>query len=313
MNKMKLDLLRSANEITYLDLGCSGGLDHRWDVIKNRVNYIGFDPNEEECNRLDSLPHSYQSAKYLPYAVAGSTDKNILYITESLYCTSLLPPNEPWLSRFEFKDLFRVLEKKEVDCYTLDDLVERENISADIFKLDIQGAELPVLRASKKILGNVFLIETESGFTRNYENESVFWEISQFMETNHFIMYDLFLNSRGRDNVFKHADKLQPLWCQAIWIKDYIGAGIIPNEEEAMVALEVSVLLEYYDYAYELHEYLLSHKVFDSPVVKLVGEDRVEVSKNKDSKSMDSKKPNTLKKIKKKLKKKIKKLIINNK
>ena len=164
-NRMpKVNLSNVADAISYLDLGCSGGLDQRWSAIEDRLNFIGLDPNKDECLRLSNQPNSYRSVKYLPYAIAGSDGEHTLYVTDDMYCTSLLKPNSNWLNRFKFKDLFRVKYQETVEGITLNTLFSRENISADIVKLDIQGAELPVLKAGDKFLKNVFLVETESGF-----------------------------------------------------------------------------------------------------------------------------------------------------
>ena len=75
-------------------------------------------------------------------------------------------------------------------------------------------------------------------------NESVLWEISEFMEQNDYIMYDIFINRMGRNNQCGGDGITQPLWCQAIWLKDFIAAEITPSEKNALVALETAIILK---------------------------------------------------------------------
>lgn len=258
---MMEELLKNVAAITFLDLGCSGKLDQRWSALFPKLSLVGFDPNEEECRRLASLEHPFNNAQYLPYALAGQQGPHQLYITKNQFCYSILRPNTPWLNRFQFKDLFEVVEQTEINCTTLDKICQEKNIQPDIMKLDIQGLELPVLNAGSTLLDNLFCIETESGFTRNYIKESVFWEISEFMEQNGYIMYDINLCRMVRDVDAKEGVR-QPLWCQATWLYDYVGNNKVPTKRQARVALATALALHYYDFACELQNFCIEKDVF---------------------------------------------------
>ena len=97
--------LKEITGINFLDVGSSGALDNKWNILEPFICLIGFDPNAEECERMASLPNNFLSLKYLSYALAGEVGTQTLYKTNSIYCYSLLQPNTSWLNRFSFSNL----------------------------------------------------------------------------------------------------------------------------------------------------------------------------------------------------------------
>ena len=143
MNK----LFERVELIDFLDIGCSGALDEKWAALFPLLSYTGFDPNAEECERLNSQPHPYKTARFLPYAIAGEEGTKTMYKTESIYCYSLIRPNHKWLNRFSYFDLFKEIGTAPVVCTTLNTLVREQNLKADIIKIDTQGIELPIINS----------------------------------------------------------------------------------------------------------------------------------------------------------------------
>src|SRR5688572_24718654 len=129
-------LNKLTENINLIDIGCSDELQTRWKPIESRLNYIGFEPNKVECERISKLPNDFNDSLFLPYAVAGFTGKANIHITESFYCTSLLRPNYKWLERFEFSDYFRLKGVEEIEVISLDEITELNTINVDIIKCD---------------------------------------------------------------------------------------------------------------------------------------------------------------------------------
>jgi len=252
--------------IDFFDIGCSGPLSKKWTSIISFLNYFGFDPNKEECARLSALPHKYKSAKYLPFAIAGEKGEQTMYKTKSIYCYSLLCPNHKWLNRFSYFDLFTLTGKEKVDCHTLDDLTERKEVKADIIKLDTQGMELPILSHAGKILQNAFCVETETGFLENYIGETTYSQIDKFMRAKGFLMFDMNIRSVGRRNHLVNQGRHQPLWCEAIWLYDYIGQNKVCSKETAIKALAICRALRFYDYGFELAGFFKEKGIINSDI-----------------------------------------------
>ena len=238
--------------IHFLDLGCSGSLDEKWSELFPFLSYTGFDPNAAECKRLTNQPHRFKEARYLPYAIHGEKGTYPMYKTESIYCYSLLRPNHLWLNRFSFSDLFNETGTEPVLCTTLNHLAREEGLKADIMKLDTQGLELPILQSGDELLKNAICVETETGFMENYVGETTYAQIDEFMRSKGFLMFDLSIHRVGRKNFLSEHGTHQPIWCEAIWLFDFIGKKREPNRVQALKALTICRALKCYDYGFEL-------------------------------------------------------------
>ena len=210
--------------ITAIDLGASGKVNPDWEALARWINVIAFDPNADECERLNAQPSGYRSARFLPYALAGETGPHVLYKTRSIYCWSLLKPRlDDWLSRFTYADLFAPEGTGTVQAYRLDEVPQLANVDLDAIKVDTQGLELPILRGALPFVQSCISIETETGFTQNYEGETTFDEILAFMRGQGFGLFgiDPFHAIARKNQLSRFASNEQMLWCEALWLRDY--------------------------------------------------------------------------------------------
>ncbi|MBD2179748.1 FkbM family methyltransferase [Planktothrix sp. FACHB-1355] len=254
---------QEVQSIDFVDIGCSGSLEEKWEQLFPLLSYTGFDPNSEECQRLSSLPHPYKSAKYFPYAIAGEEGTKTIYLTERVGCSSLLRPNHQWLNRFSYHDLFKETGTSSVVCTTLNALANKEGLKADIIKIDTQGLELPILQSGDLVLKNAFCVETETGFLENYIGETTYAQIDEFMRSKGFMMFDIKIYKVGRKNSLIEYGKQQPLWCEALWLFDLIGQGKNPSLEEALKYLTICRAMKCFDYGLELSRYFKDLGIVD--------------------------------------------------
>lgn len=261
------ELFKQIDCIDFLDIGCSGSLSDKWSELFPWLSYTGFDPNAEECDRLNSQPHSYKSARYLPYAIAGEQGTQTMYLTESIYCYSLLHPNYKWLKRFSFFNLFKETGTASVNCTTLNALASVQNLKADIIKIDTQGLELPILKSGDGVLNNTFCVEVETGFVENYIGETTYAQIDEFMRSKGFLMFDMNIYKVSRNNFISNYGKHQPLWCETLWLFDYIGQGKKPTSEQAIKSLLICRYLNYSDYGVELLLYFENLNILNSNIL----------------------------------------------
>jgi len=259
---------KDASFIKLMDIGASGKLDSKWQKLSPLLDLTGFEPNIEECNRLAAQETDLPKVTYLPYALSGKTEERELKETSSIYCWSLLNPNTEWLNRFFYSDLFTVQNKSKIKTFALDDIVEIKDHNFDAVKMDTQGMELPILKGGKKILDNVFYLETETGFLDNYEGETTFSQVSEYLLRQNFIMFDINPNHRiRRKGPFAKSEQSlgQPLWCEAVWLKDLIQChkqGTLPaiDRAKAIRCLLLCASNAFYDFGYELAE-LFCHEL----------------------------------------------------
>lgn len=254
---------QQVESIDFVDIGCSGSLDEKWEQLFPMLSYTGFDPNAEECDRLSSQPHPYKTAKYLPYAIAGEQGTKTIYLTERIGCSSLLRPNHNWLNRFSFHDLFKETGTDSVLCTTLNALSSEQGLKADIIKIDTQGLELPILKSGDLLLKKAFCVETETGFVENYIGETTYAQIDEFLRSKGFLMFDTKIYKVDRKNSLAEYGKHQPLWCEALWLFDYIGQGKKPSLEEALKSLLICKGMKCFDYGLELAGYFKDLEIID--------------------------------------------------
>jgi hypothetical protein len=132
----------------------------------------------------------------------------------------------------------------------------------DVLKTDTQGLELPILKNAKSILRKAFLVETETGFVENYNGETTYAQIDEFMRANGFLLFDINTTHRvARNNVFKNVNTKheQLMWCEAVWLKDYIALakeGKIDKDNTSREKLLKALILCSHqgciDYGYEI-------------------------------------------------------------
>ena len=210
--------------IQLVDLGASGKPPEYWQPIAHLVNLTGFEPNKSECERLELQKSKFNSIRFLPFAIADERKRCVLHETESPFCWSLLEPNQEWLDRFTFADLFRVNARSEIVSTTLEESLGKDGFKIDAIKLDTQGLELPILNSSASVLSECIMIETETGFVDNYVGETKFADVAEYMRDHSYGLFSM--NSShpvARKNAnSKRAQKEQILWCESIWFRDFV-------------------------------------------------------------------------------------------
>jgi FkbM family methyltransferase len=247
--------------IDYIDVGCRGEVEPRWRDFAALLNYIGFDADAVEVSRLEGEPSCYRSRRLFPAAIGGRTETAVLHETVSPLCWSLLPPREPWLRRLQCAGSFVKTGERKVQVATLDEFAQREPLHADVLKLDSQGMELPILRAAGSLLSHVFCVESETGFVESYVGETVAAQVDEFMRAHGFMMFDLTIHRVGRNNPLSSRSVKQPLYCETVWLRDYLSAeswGIAPvavQRPGVIKALVICWVLGFADYGVELAEH----------------------------------------------------------
>ncbi|MBG0791126.1 MAG: FkbM family methyltransferase [Desulfovibrionaceae bacterium] len=258
--------------LNLVDIGCSGDLDAKWDPVLHLINYVGFDPNKEECERLNAEPSTFHSKQYLPFAVYDGKD-HTLYKTASIYCYSLRPPNRPWLDRFAYRDLFEVVGTETVSTRRLDSIKELAGMDVDAIKVDSQGLDRSILESGEDLLKAAMYVEAEPGFLENYSGEETFSEVDIYLREKGFLLFDLELFRQPRTGELGKASPVQQLlWCQGLWLHDFIAHP--PAERltrgKALKTLLLCAVTSCWDFGLELAEgYRRADLITDDELKKL--------------------------------------------
>ncbi len=187
-----LDFLlgQSSRSPRFVDIGARWGVESRWSALGGKASIIGFEPDAEECARLNaSAP---PNTRYVNTALAEIAGERELYLTVEPACSSLYPSIKTLYEEFVGLEVTRPAGMRRVACRRLDDaLADLGVASVDAMKLDTQGSELSILRGATNALRTCSLIDVEVEFNPIYEGQALFFEIDEFLRCNGFVLWRL--------------------------------------------------------------------------------------------------------------------------
>jgi FkbM family methyltransferase len=240
-----------------------------WHLFAPNLTILGFDADEEACNLANAEIEARQvnwTESHIPLALWNTIGKQTLYVTKYPGCSSLYPPNESYMQRFNgYIDLIQLNRTIEVETTTLDTFCHSQNIKEiDFIHLDVQGGELSVLEGASEILDQSLLaVYSEVEFTDIYVNQPLFGDIDIFLRNKNFTLFDLIV-STGRA-VRKTSPITSPnrpgslVWADAFYLRDLMRPNLnthLQTPERILKLACIADVMDYTDYALELLEYL---------------------------------------------------------
>jgi FkbM family methyltransferase len=208
----------SKNPFLILDIGARGGSLGELDNLTAWIRYFGFDADEEECRRIrSSPPPGFHSHEILPYFIGKADEQLDFHLYSNPGCSSRFKPHKQNCSLFNA--IYEVAKTIQIQSKTLDQVVGLHGISSpDFIKLDTQGSELEILKASLSTLSNVMLVESEIEVVEIYDGQPLLGEFLQFM--NHHGFELLYLNRVFSNRAgFAGRARGQVIFCDALFAK----------------------------------------------------------------------------------------------
>ena len=179
---------------TYLDIGSAGGIPvaYRHASKAGKMKLVLVDAQDDWRLTQSSREYAGCSVMFVKAALGEVEKEANLFITSAPACSSLLEPNFQFLENFPVKDWFHV---EQSICIKVDSYFNIHNThflpQPDIVKIDVQGAELDVLRGFGLILDGVTCVELEVNLERLYKNQPTLSEVYDFMSSKGFALRDL--------------------------------------------------------------------------------------------------------------------------
>lgn len=214
---------------------------------------VGFEPNRAALAVLEQRKGPLE--RYFPHAV-GDGARHLLHICQAPGMTSLLEPDPAVLALFHgFPDWGRVLATEPVDTVRLDDVPE--TAGADLLKLDIQGAELMVLRHAEARLRDAVVIQAEVEFLPLYKGQPLFSEVELFLRARGFVLHRFFPTvSRAVQPMMVGNDPYaglgQLVWADAVFIRDLTRLDALSDRQLLTSAALLHDAYGAYDIAFRL-------------------------------------------------------------
>lgn len=165
--------------IIYCDVGARGGVTAPWSSFSPMVEVVAFEPDEVEYRYLSKI----KEGRIFNYALYRASQKIALNLTKDRGCSSIYKPNMDFLSEFPEADRYIVEDSVTVKAISLDEMFQKAKLrDIDFIKIDVQGAELDVLKGGQRFLKEYILgMEIEVEFHPIYQNQPLFNEVDLFI------------------------------------------------------------------------------------------------------------------------------------
>lgn len=185
----KMFLKKTLKPLIILDVGCRWGFADKFiDDVENILVY-GFDPDVEECERLDRFYHN-ENIRLVPIGLSDLPGKRKLFLTNEPACSSLYQPDAMLTENYPALNCAKEMSTIDVDVSTLDIWAESVGINyVDYIKIDTQGSELAILKGGEKVLQSVRFLEIEVEFNPIYKGQPIFSDVDFFLRKHGFVLW----------------------------------------------------------------------------------------------------------------------------
>jgi FkbM family methyltransferase len=182
-----LEFLEFTEEIQIMDVGASAIAEVPIYSPLLELGLAHLNAFEGDPRQIDGIKKTYgnHATIYEDFLFDGSVQT--LHLASALSgMTSLLKPDQEALNFFNGFDHFGQIERTEqIQTKRLDDIFNLPFI--DILKMDIQGAELTVLKNGVDKLRNCLAIQVEVSYICLYENQPSFGDVDVWMRSHGYV------------------------------------------------------------------------------------------------------------------------------
>lgn len=268
-----IDKILSRNEFRdnppiLLDIGASGELHAKWKDIAKYSICIAFDADDRDLLFAEKETDNYKKLYIFNRIVSDQSDEELeFHLTNSPYCSSVLPPANKSLNNWIFSELFNVERKAKIKAVNLPAVLRELNIKKiDWFKTDSQGTDLRLFKSlGQDIVDKVLIAEFEPGIIDAYEGEDKLASLMLYMDKQPFWMSEINIlgskriNSKIYDKLNKQERKTMsflktsPGWGEVLYLnsfekdslldkRDYLLGWVFAyNEGQYGFALEIAL------------------------------------------------------------------------
>ena len=178
------------------------------------MKYILFEPNKDEIKKLRLNKKYYSDYKIYESALSNKKKNITLNVTKGIYQTSVLKPNMKFLKQFQNSDRYKIINHLKIQANKLDSFAIKD---VDFIKVDTQGYNYEILEGSIKTLENTLGVETEVEFSKVYNNQKLFGNVSNILLKNNFEFIDFTILKRW--NRYNKSNYGQCIFGNALFLK----------------------------------------------------------------------------------------------
>lgn len=216
---IKKDLLKlfdSNQKIIIFDIGsCEGEDSIKYSKLFPNARIIAFEPlpDNQKMIRSNLVKYGVSNIEVVPIALSDTKGIVDFYVSSGSpegklnsdewnygnKSSSLLKPDKhleitPWV---KFDQVISV------PTNTLEDVCKELNISSiDFIHMDVQGAELKVLKGAGELIRNIKVVWLEVSNITLYQNQPLKSEVERFMKQNGFCLFENAIDGSSGDQMY---------------------------------------------------------------------------------------------------------------
>lgn len=144
-------------------------------------------------------------------AISNIVGESVFNVNKSVDTNSLLSSKRTGLNS---DSKVQTIQQVKVDVTTIDEYaIRHKHERIHVCKIDIQGNELKALKGAALLLGErrIDVVFTETYFLQQYEDQSLFFEIAEYLLPFGYVLQDIYHPIYGKGRL---------AWCDAMFIKE---------------------------------------------------------------------------------------------
>ncbi len=206
------------DRLVLLDGGCRGGFHPRWPQLGPHIHLVGFDPDADECARLAAELGPRGATTFVAKALGDEPGTATFYIPREPAGSSLLEPDLVATSHLGAVDGAKRSHVTETEVIRLDDWARDTGLErVDAIKLDVEGAEVLVLRGGPETIRQAAAIEIETRFNVNNVGAPLYGDVDALLREAGFVLWTISDEAHYRLGVAEEdelPDREEVLWFQ---------------------------------------------------------------------------------------------------
>jgi len=247
--------------LSVIDVGGAMGPDARWRPLSAEyMHFMTFEPDARSTEQLGRTSNA--NDLIMQVALAGSPGERTLFLTEGPFASSMYQTNDALLQDFAVWPWYTPAGEATILVDTLDACLARQpNFRADFVKIDVEGADLEVLKGGRRAIETAFGVQIEVPFSVRNLGAPLQPTIDLWLREAGFSLHlmerEHWLRANG---VHGALSQPQLIWADAVYFRgrewvlhNLAAAGSAAQAEERLAAI-LAILLIYnaHDYAAEI-------------------------------------------------------------
>ena len=243
------------SKIHVIDVGAQNlsSEEHVYSELRKdgHASVIGFEPLADKMAERVGEKDTLMLGNFI-----GKGGKEKFFTNKFDPTSSLYETNHDFVSQFiALPEMLEHVSEELVETTRLDDIEQIK--TCDFIKLDVQGAELDVIKGGINTISEAIAIQCEVEFSEVYKNQPLFSDIDSVLRRQGFeLIRFINLGNAGYEGLKRPISNSRLLWAEAIYFK-------LPSlmEKAGAGKLLKAVLVAHYNYSlYDLaHSYLRAY------------------------------------------------------